>query len=352
MKSLLNPLKHVYGGITESRNWLFDRGQLKANKLECPVVSVGNITAGGTGKTPLVLSLLSYAVQQQLRAGIVSRGYRGQFKGIEKVDPTRLDAAEYYGDEPTLLASKFLSVPVYVGAKRFEVAQKLIREHKIDFVIADDAFQHRHLARDIDIVVVDALEAKENYEMLPAGRLREPLHNLKRAKYVVISRSNLATASELESTRNMLTGNGIKKEHIIEATTEIKALKRLCGGGVGSDTTPAPPTVPDPSPGSKVFLFSGIGNPDSFERLIAKNYQVCGAKVFRDHHTFTSEDLKNVWSAARAVKADFIFTTEKDAIKLKSLLRPDDCAIFSVEIDSRFSNVIEKLWNEIIQLAR
>lgn len=340
MKSLLTPFHLLYGGITESRNWLFEQGYLKSNRIDCPVIGVGNITAGGTGKTPLVSSLLSWAVREGFRAGVVSRGYKGKYQGIEKVDPARTDAGEYYGDEPTLLAQKFLSVPVYVGAKRFEVATKMLIEQKIDFVIADDAFQHRALRRDIDIVVVDSLESRENYCMLPTGRLREPLHNIRRAHYVVLSRTNLATEDQLTWARKMLAENGIGKDRVIEATTEIKSMKPLCG-----------PQVP-PADFKFAYLFSGIGNPESFKKLMVRKYEVVGAKAFPDHHNYTRENLEEVWREARLRKADVIFATEKDAVKLRSLLTPKDDAIYSVEIESRFSNTIEILWNEITSLAR
>src|SRR5690606_23906728 len=152
-----------------ARNLLYDKGVFSCTKVGVPIVSVGNITVGGTGKTPIVDHLIRWSVEKGLRPAAISRGYKGKFSGVKKVVP---HSGLYFGDEPMLLASRNTGVPIYVGADRVSVVQNILQREQVNIVFADDAFQHRRLFRDLDIVVVDMFDEDRDFRTLPLGRGR------------------------------------------------------------------------------------------------------------------------------------------------------------------------------------
>ena len=299
LERLLKLPASLYGAITGARNVAYDRKIFASFDVGCPVVSVGNITAGGTGKTAVVAMLVEGLLERGLKPGIVSRGYGGTEKGPARVLPGE---PRRFGDEPSWFAARFPSVPVFIGGDRVMAAQKLLSHQRCDLLIADDGFQHRRLARSFDIVILDATEPAWHYRPLPLGRLREGFESLARANAIFITKTNLASTQAV---------SWLKQQAGIENASKIHELESKITGfdGLGGGSTSLN--------GEKVFLFSGIGRPGNFEKSVAETAEVAGHRVFRDHHSYSQKDLAEIESAAAAAGAVACVTTEKDAVKLR-----------------------------------
>ncbi len=187
IRFLLFPLTGLYGLAIEIRNLLYDKRCIKTSKFDIPVISVGNLTVGGTGKTPFVIYLAQYLKESSLSVGIVSRGYGRKTKGTVIVHDGKsiLSSHDESGDEPWLIASALKSVPVIVDEDRTQGIQTLIDKFPVDVVLLDDAFQHRRAGRDLDILLINSRESSGNYHLLPGGKLREPLRQSRRASLIV-----------------------------------------------------------------------------------------------------------------------------------------------------------------------
>ncbi len=280
---LLLPVSLVYFLIMVVRRACYRRGWLKSIRMPVPVIVVGNITVGGTGKTPLVIWLVEHLRQRGHRPGIVSRGYRGRStQWPRRVGPDSNPSE--VGDEPVLLAQR-LNCPIVAGPSRVAAAQALLAGSGVDIIVSDDGLQHYALARDIEISVIDAQRRLGNGLLLPAGPLREPKQRLDEVDCVLL---NGGAASELAMNLR-----------VVEAT-------RLDGGGSRplSDFS-----------GQSVLGLAGIGNPDRFfSTLRAAGLQVT-QRAFPDHHQFQPADI------AAPDNMDVIMT-EKDAVKCRSFAGP------------------------------
>jgi tetraacyldisaccharide 4'-kinase len=278
----LEPLVPLYRAAIAAKNAAYDRGWIAAKRLNWPVVSIGNLSVGGSGKTPLVIRLAQLLSAQNTSVDVLSRGYGRSSAEVGRVDPS--GSAERFGDEPLLIAQK-ANVPVYVGASRYAaglLAERESRSHGIHLL--DDGFQHRKLARDADIVVVHASDFRQ--QLLPAGRLREPLSSLRRASIIVLRAEDAA----LEET---LRNRGI------EAPVWIQH-RRLA--------------VKQQGPG---IAFCGIGRPEEFfSALKANGIDLAATKSFRDHHRYQDADIDAILDLARTTGAKVCITTEKDAVRM------------------------------------
>lgn len=253
MTILLKPTELLWRGVNRLRRALYRRGILKRKRLPRPVVSVGNLAAGGAGKTPAVITIARYLEKRGFRVAVLTRGYgrTGNISGLV----TSLDAA-IFGDEPVLLKSKLKTIDVIVGSKRYQNAVQFLSANDCDLFILDDGFQHLQLAREVD-VVIDA----------GSGVMREGRSALADADFVIQRRLRL--------------------------------------------------TVPEELTGRGVFAFAGLAdNEQFFASLRAKGLGVVGMRSFRDHHRYTAGDLSAIRDAARAASAEHIVTTEKDAVKI------------------------------------
>ncbi len=274
----MNLLSTIYGGIAGVRNTLYDRGVLRARRLEGPVISVGNLSAGGSGKTPFVMLLGELLKARQIRFDILSRGYGRKSRGVLLVDPGGLP--EQFGDEPLLIARK-LQMPVIVGQDRYEAGRFAESKFGLQMHVLDDGFQHRGLARDFDIVLVTPPDARDR--LLPVGRLREPLSSLRRADAIVLS-------------------GGASDDSF---TVEGKPIWRVRRGI-------APQNVP-PHP----VVFCGIARPENFLlQLRTANIEPAAQAFYRDHHTYTEKDVRELIDLGRRSEAGGFVTTEKDAVNL------------------------------------
>lgn len=294
----------------EIRGWAFASGRRRIRRLACPVVSVGNLTVGGTGKTPCTIALA-----QRLRAwghapGILLRGYGRNVSGVtvaadEGEGRSRWEAV---GDEGMLLARRLPGVPVVVGANRFQAGQEALRRFRLDVLLLDDGFQHRQLHRDLDLVLVDATDPFGGGRLLPRGRLREPLSGLGRGHAIILSRSD--QAPDLPGLRRCL-------EQIVPGVPQILARHRpgrLMCVSEGEEYPLASLT------GRRVLAVSGIANPAGFHRTLADlGAAVVGRLTFPDHHPYEPGDLVRMSQAADESEAEWIVITEKDHVRMPAV---------------------------------
>lgn len=277
------------------RNFLYNISILKKTKVNAAVVSIGNITAGGTGKTPLVEWLCNYFCRKNITTAVLTRGYK--IKGSD------------IADEPVILAKNCPKAQIMINPNRVEGAKKAIEEFNAKLLIMDDSFQHRKLSRDIDIVAVDATEPFGRERLLPAGFLREPLNSLKRADVVIITRANQAGPERIDEIKKRI----LKiKPNIIFASAVHKPIcaKLLKDRQISFDELK----------NKRIYAFCGIGNPDAFfETLSELALNIVGKKVYNDHHRFLQSDIIDICSDSRGKKTDFVITTQKDWIKTASL---------------------------------
>lgn len=291
---LLRPFSLPYAMAVRLRNAWYDRGT-GVHRARLPVISVGNLTTGGTGKTPLVMNLVQRLRMMGCRPAIVMRGYAAAPGSASD------EALEYRRALP--------GTPVVVDPDRVAGAATAYTVFDADGVVLDDGFQHRRLARDLDIVAVDALNPWGGRQLLPAGRLREPLRALGRADIVVISRSNQATAETLRAIEQEVRAHA-PRAALLYAAIEIERLAR--GGGEAADAEELAYRA--------VLPVAGIGNPASFLRLIeARAGRVCAPQWFADHFRYTRDDAAGLVAAARNEGADWVVVTRKDWVKLAPL---------------------------------
>ena len=305
-EALLWPLTLPYGGISHLRARAYRKGILKQRRLDAVVISVGNLTVGGTGKTPMVLWLAEHLAAEGKRVGILTRGYRGEAApkttGGAAAENVSLATTS---DEVRLLASRLGDrVAFGVGADRFVRGRELVSQG-VDWFILDDGFQHQQLARDADIVLIDATHPFGGGHLLPAGRLREGRSALARADVIVITRSDHAPAVEALIRRD-------SEAPIFYAQTRLDSVCSF-----GSD---AQPVEIAPDPAQKMFAFCGIGNPSAFlADLRAWGFSVSGHRYFPDHHRYSRLDVDRIQSAADAAGAQAVICTEKDIYNLSGL---------------------------------
>ena len=282
----MSVLAGLYAAAVAVRNTMYDRA-LPARRLNAPVISVGNLSVGGSGKTPFVMLLGGLLKQRGMRVCVLSRGYGRKTTGARVVDPA--GSPLEFGDEPLLIAQK-LGVPVVVGEDRYAAGQLAQREFAPEIFLLDDGFQHRRLARDFDIVLVTPDDARDR--LLPAGRLREPLSSLARADAVVLV-------------------SGAEPEMFPLAHQAVWRVRR----GI------LPPQVAPRS-----VAFCGIARPQNFFLQLRKAGIEPAAEVgFRDHHQYSDANIADLLQIQQNAQADGFVTTEKDAINLGPLasrLRP------------------------------
>lgn len=308
IKLFLRPFSYLYAQVGNARNALYDRGWQKTIKLQKPVISVGNLTVGGTGKTPLTDLIIRKLIHKNKKVAVISRAYRAQAKAPVKVDPFLPDAARKFGDEPVLLAQRNPEIAVYVGASKWQIGLFAQKDGDYDVFVVDDGYQHRRLHRDLNVVILDATEKPENYAVVPEGRSRETWSGLLRSDLIILSKSNLADDETLRWIEARLP-QGISSYHVGYG---ISCIQNVDGQKI----------VNLELADKEVFLVSAIARPDVFESMVRNIAKVAkGSLVYRDHHQYTSEDVKSITQAFERSGADYLLTTQKDAVKLLPLLQ-------------------------------
>lgn len=320
----------VYGFVVRMRNLFFDWSILRSHSATVPVISVGNITAGGTGKTPLVIWLCNYLNNKGIRNGILTRGYKTQ--------PGQIS------DEPALLAKQCPNSTVIVNSNRVAGAQKAQNAHHAQALVMDDGFQHRRLLRDLDIVVVDASCPFGYGRVLPAGLLREYIQGLSRASAIVITRADQVGVEELNRLHQKIIEYA---GDIPTATTVHRHTYAICH--------PNQRISLDKLQEEKIFAFCGIGNPTAFFDSLEKSHlAVCGTKTFDDHHIYTPEDIEQIYQEAETFGATMILCTQKDWSK-SALLGSREGIVFAclaMELDflegaDKIKTLIDNLFEDI-----
>lgn len=306
---LASPLSLGYGIGSYLRLAAYSKGYMKRVRLPVPVVSIGNITCGGTGKTPMAIDVTRRLIAAGYKVAVLSRGYARKSK--QKVTVVSNGQGEFAlceeaGDEPLLIA---LSVPqaiVIVGSSRSETAAIAIEQYHADAIVLDDGFQHIRLERDLDVVLVDYNDDPENDMLLPAGRLREPLSALNRAKVIVITKVPAHPDDErLENLRNQI------RRHAERA--EISAA-RFVPKRLRTNTGEAPL---EQLKGQRVVAFCGVARPQGFAATLNQlGCTVVYMKSFSDHHWYTPDELKMLEQLMRNSNASAVVTTEKDIVKI------------------------------------
>ncbi len=334
----LIPLASLYGLAMKSRASLYARGLLTQHTLPCRVISIGNLTVGGTGKTPVVIALASALRDRGRRVGVVSRGYkRSGAEAIMEVSDGRsvLGNPGETGDEPLLIAQRCPGVPVVVGADRPSVGRHLIGRYRIDTLIMDDGFQHMALRRETNILVLDAGAPFGNGYLLPRGRLREPLSAMARATAVLVTRAS--QDGRLDAIKDAV--RAVAPAVPIWATDFAPSAVVQVGGSSSVE--------PSALKGERVIAMSGIGNPGSFRTLLeGVGATVVEHCVFPDHHAYSREDVQKVRKAAERAGAARIVTTEKDAVKLAQFEEAKG-AIWAVRIDLTWLEGQEE-WTRVV----
>lgn len=310
---LLSVVGGGYRGLLGTRDWLYARGVLRSRALGRPVISVGNVTVGGTGKTPAVELAVQTLLELGQRPVIVSRGYGRRSGGIQIVADTasiRLDA-EDAGDEPFLLARRLPGVPVVVGGNRYDAAQRAVDRFGVTAIVLDDGFQHRTLRKDLEIVMVRAVNPWGNGRLLPAGPLREPLAALRKADLVVAT--GVAGPDQLGQVTAAV------RQHALDVPVLGAAyVPTECW-----ETSVMRPVEPSHLAGTRLVAFAGIGSPASFERTLREvGVGVAEMLVFADHHWYSRADLARIGARGVALGAAGLVTTEKDWVRLRRLPPP------------------------------
>lgn len=298
---ILYPLSLLYRTLIALRNLFFDLGVFSQNRVDATVISVGNLSVGGTGKTPLVLHLIDMISPFKKNIAVVSRGYGRSsnspklYLPFEKIN----DWCES-GDEPFLLKKRVENLTISIDPKKIRGAAEAVEKGKSELIILDDGFQHRSVKRDLDIVLIEEPNDIKNRYLLPAGRLREPLKSLKRADIVVFMgrETDSAGIQKYLNSESILCG-GVKEPDLLINLNSDEELEL-------SELS-----------GKKLTAFCGIGNPDGFLSTL-NSFEPSQVELlkFPDHHIYTERDFTEIKNKFISSNSDFLITTEKDAFKL------------------------------------
>jgi len=337
-KRVLDPIAGVYRGVVEARRHAYETGRKKQQALPRPVISIGNLTVGGTGKTPMVM-YMAQKLSSWCHVAILTRGYGRSDKRSYLVvpDPSRLDerAEIFFGDEPIMMSRHIKNTSIHVGPNRHKNGMNALATHPVDVFLMDDGFQHINLKRNLDIVVVDGAEDLKSLQPLPAGPLREPVEAIKRADIVVINH-----CSE--------TG-----EHIVD----MDWLKKMCPTAPIITSRYKVSGVVDCVTGEKIsiedikhrplFAFCGIAKPHKFiNKLAESGLNVVGQRYFGDHHRFTGREIRNVLNQAVEAGAESLIVTEKDSVRIRSG-KIKGLSVYYLAIELEILEGEERMWESI-----
>ncbi len=293
LRSGLSCAAPFYGLGVRLRNLAFDRGWRTIRRVPAAVISIGNLTTGGTGKTPLVAWITNFLAAEGHRPAIVSRGYRSLDKGGN--------------DEKRLMDQLCPGTPHLQNPSRFEAASTAIAEHSAGTIVLDDAFQHRQLHRDLDVVLIDALQPWGFGHLLPRGLLREPEKALARASIVILTRCEQTSAEGLRLLRREVAK--WTSAPIVESTFRATGLVNFEGERLALDSLPR----------ERVAAFCGIGNPEGFRRTLAEiglPAETTPHRTFPDHHHYSTADVEDLARWAQSHSATALLTTRKDLVKI------------------------------------
>lgn len=311
MNILVAPISWPYGFLTTLRNKFYDWHLFRSVAVDLPVVAIGNVTVGGTGKTPVLIALAEKIMETYPHVGVVSRGYKRTSKGVLEVTLDK-DAAKQFGDEPALIKSRLPEALVFVGEKRVRAARAVQAKNDKAIIFADDAIQHRRLKRDLNVLLMDVFDDPKAYRLIPRGRARERLKPaLRRSDFIILTKTNLIDPDLLKE----------RMEWLAKLTDKpvLRAEYVLDGFAKGNQTRE--------SLSDKSIAVSAVARPESIDKMLANKAEVVKHQVFPDHHTFTNNEVEELLDEASRLGARWVVCTEKDWVKLK-----------------RFQQLAERLW--------
>ncbi len=302
MCALLAPSFFYNIGIN-IKNFLYEKNILKGKKVPAKVICVGNLTTGGVGKTPIVIEIANY-LSKTHKVCVISRGYKGELSSkkvniIKDYEKIIISDPKLSGDEPNLIAKNLTYAMLITCADRVKAANYAIEKHDAEIIILDDGFTNRKLKKDVQILLFDAEKMVGNGKLLPAGPLREPIKEIKRADKILVINKN---TKEFELTENIIKFFQYKNIEVCNVVPDI---------------------IINPKTGEKInkkqkniYAFCAIGQPDSFYNFLKKDFNILGITTYSDHHKYTNKNLKELEQDAISRGAEAIITTEKDYVKI------------------------------------
>lgn len=329
-----------YASAVILRNAYYDLFKRASTRVDVPVISVGNLTVGGTGKTPVAAAIVQRLIERGRRPAILLRGYKAKVSRRDAGDSTAARWREK-SDEAQVLQRRCPKASILVDPDRIASAQLAIEQKKADAIVLDDGFQHRRLARDLDIVLIDATAPFGHGHFLPRGLLREPPTALRRAGLIVLTRSN-----EVDGTTKSLILRTLRRlakdRPIIEAVHSVRGFLDLKGKPVNSaDSTDM-----------QAVLFAGIANFESFRRSVERlGVRVLAAYQYPDHHAYTADELEGLADLAADQEANVMLTTEKDAVKIVGRWDESACRLLTLDLRIEFAADGDKILDEAIDGA-
>jgi tetraacyldisaccharide 4'-kinase len=353
LKWILVVMSKIYGGSVRLRRFFYGKSVLKSKKLSCLVISIGNITVGGTGKTPMVIYVANVVKDLGYKVTVVSRGYKGKAEtigGIVSDGKTPLMTPETAGDEPYMMAARLKDVPVVVGKNRFKAGRLAIRKFAPDILVLDDGFQHLKLQRDLDLVLLDGRKPFGNGHLLPRGMMREPASALFHANAMILTRADTVNNKEMTSLLKSLRFRE-RKTPVFRAfhnplVYKIINREKNIRDGLRQN--------PDCIRGRTAFAFSGLADNDNFRRTLDNlKCSVAGYLEFPDHHSYSDSDLKDILVAAIKSRSECLITTEKDYVRIAhKVALPIDLYVVGIEIEfgadvERFNGFIKDWLKEL-----
>jgi tetraacyldisaccharide 4'-kinase len=354
----LSMASKVYGGAVKLRRTFYEKSVLKSKKLSCPVISIGNITVGGTGKTPMTIYVANVVRDLGYKVAIVSRGYKGKAEtagGIVSNGKKLLMAPEIAGDEPYMIATRLRDVPIIVGKNRFKAGSLAIRKFEPDILVLDDGFQHLKLQRDLDLVLLDYRKPFGNGHLLPRGVMREPASALFYANAIILTRSDTLDDKEMTSL--------LKRLRLCERKKPVYRAfhKPLVYKIINREKNIFEKNIQEPLSqdfdcikGRTAFAFSGLADNHNFRHTL-KNLKcnMAGYLEFPDHHSYSDSDLKDILTAARKSMSECLITTEKDYVRIAHKIAwTIDIYVVGIEIEfgadmERFNGFIRDRLKEL-----
>lgn len=304
-----------YSLAVRLRNFLYKKQFLKSKSLPAYVISIGNLTTGGTGKTPITSAIAKYLKDNlNKNVAILSHGYGGELStsetNIVSDGKNIFFKADFAGDEPYWMASNLKDIPVITGRNRYLSGEVAIQDYSCDFLILDDGFQHIKLKRDFNILVIDCYKQFGNNKLLPAGPLREPLSEISRADKIIVV--------------NKKPFDEVQKCNCLEYVNELESMYNkptyLCNFETKRIYNIRTQQELDPAEDCKVYAFAGIAQPEFFFQSLSKAFSIVKTREYADHHLYSKNDLEYIIKEAQKNNANVIITTEKDAVKLSALV--------------------------------
>jgi tetraacyldisaccharide 4'-kinase len=323
-----------YNIAVRLRAHAYNQGWLRRRRLPVPVLSIGNLTVGGTGKTPLVIDIATWLLTEGKRVAVLSRGYRRVSRAPMVIvsDGARIHVSpQEAGDEPYLIAERCPQAVVAVGADRYQLGRWVLNQFPVDCLLLDDGFQHLGLQRDVDLLLLDATDYYGLDQVVPAGRLREPLEASRRATAVIFTKAD--TQSDIDQVVRRLRSVLNPLPMTAQVVFRTEALRSVLLTARQSDG-------PDGQwyKGKTALLVSGIAHAASFKNMVDQlGLTILEEVVNADHHLYTNEDIVTLRRRAAERKAELVITTEKDAVKLRPFLTPADTGWWAVRLRTEWT---------------